>query len=444
MSTRAFPAPVRSYRTTGGWGDFFALLSAASFACLLNQGVTYYVARYLFSAEIRSPVPFLFFGALTLCLSSIFRPLSKEFLKAFVILLVISVLLSCTSYYSPSQSYKWSKFGLALVIPPLCFLGGYIFMVSGRLIVLTGSCTLLGIFAAGAYVLNGHTSLMLQAVTPEGTALLGINYQDFSNVMTLGVLWCCCRMATSKWFGCIGSLLLLLTLISFQLMAGGRGGVAMSITICLTFSARVVRSPAMRAGGALALLVVSLGLYHVLKEYAFQIIASEWTPEAIKRSVYYSFVAEAGPAAVTVRDYYYEAAWDMFLDNPGTGVGWGGFPLVAIDVDSAGDYPHNLVLELLAETGVWGAGSFSLLFLLVVCRLSGVSSDPLLKLSAASMLISGVVVSMVSGDYPAQRLLFVGMGSVFGLDVLDRDPEILTLKPKNRPDPHPVLIGRAA
>lgn len=72
----------------------------------------------------------------------------------------------------------------------------------------------------------------------------------------------------------------------------------------------------------------------------------------------------SGAASVTERFSLWWAAWAMTLEHPLTGVGWGGFSAQYFNfitaMDATGLYQlyhhaHNIVLQLLAETGVPGA-----------------------------------------------------------------------------------------
>ncbi len=72
----------------------------------------------------------------------------------------------------------------------------------------------------------------------------------------------------------------------------------------------------------------------------------------------------SGAASVTERLSLWRAAWAMTLEHPLTGVGWGGYSAQYFEfitaMDASGLYSlyhhaHNIVLQLLAETGVPGA-----------------------------------------------------------------------------------------
>lgn len=72
----------------------------------------------------------------------------------------------------------------------------------------------------------------------------------------------------------------------------------------------------------------------------------------------------SGADSISERFSLWSAAWAMTLEHPLVGVGWGSFPEhyfnFVTESEATGQYPlyhhaHNLVLQLLAETGVTGA-----------------------------------------------------------------------------------------
>lgn len=70
-------------------------------------------------------------------------------------------------------------------------------------------------------------------------------------------------------------------------------------------------------------------------------------------------------ASIVTRLNYASLAWNMFLERPVLGWGLGGFEL-RLGVAGSGETPHNLVLELLSETGLLGFVPFASLVLLAV------------------------------------------------------------------------------
>lgn len=95
-----------------------------------------------------------------------------------------------------------------------------------------------------------------------------------------------------------------------------------------------------------------------------------------ERLAYMFYFLQTGESieSMEVRFSLYREAWQMFLDNPILGVGWGQFRYL-----TTGDYlmeynVHNVYLQLLAETGIFGflviAGSLLFPFIITLFALN--------------------------------------------------------------------------
>lgn len=105
-------------------------------------------------------------------------------------------------------------------------------------------------------------------------------------------------------------------------------------------------------------------------------------------------------------------ALDIFKQNPIFGAGLGSFPIYYNGIDLP-DYPHNIVLEILAEFGLIGFVVFSLYFLLTIYRGMIVKDRRWymsnLQLTVACLFIYYLANSMVSGDINSNRPMYVFM-----------------------------------
>ena len=105
-------------------------------------------------------------------------------------------------------------------------------------------------------------------------------------------------------------------------------------------------------------------------------------------------------------------ALDIFKQNPIFGAGLGSFPIYYNGIDLP-DYPHNIVLEILAEFGLIGFVVFSLYFLLTIYRGMIVKDRRWymsnLQLTVACLFIYYLANSMVSGDVNSNRPMYVFM-----------------------------------
>jgi O-antigen ligase len=110
-----------------------------------------------------------------------------------------------------------------------------------------------------------------------------------------------------------------------------------------------------------------------------------------------------------------QGAWEQITRAPIWGQGVGSFYYYHGDPALKRDYPHNIILELAAETGIIG---LSLFFILVFnalrqIRWATISNHPA-QLVAVLMLVHALLNAMVSGDLSDNRLLFVPLGLLTG------------------------------
>ena len=102
-------------------------------------------------------------------------------------------------------------------------------------------------------------------------------------------------------------------------------------------------------------------------------------------------------------------ALQMWADAPLTGHGIGSFAVLSDSGDTRA-YPHNLIVELLVETGLIGVAFLALMVVVALrpVRLSALRQDPLL-LCALMLLINATVNAMLSLDLAGNQLFFVSL-----------------------------------
>ena len=112
------------------------------------------------------------------------------------------------------------------------------------------------------------------------------------------------------------------------------------------------------------------------------------------------------------------AALRQIQDSPLIGQGLGSFFYYYGEPGLLRDYPHNIVLEILAEAGIVG------LFLFLINVLYAFSRIPWKKIGKHQLwlttlfaLLNTTLNAMASGDIPDNRLLFVALGLVIGLEL---------------------------
>jgi O-antigen ligase len=127
-------------------------------------------------------------------------------------------------------------------------------------------------------------------------------------------------------------------------------------------------------------------------------------------------VGEEGSLDTSGRSELWAAAWRTFLDNPGLGVGTGGFAAVApLDI-----YPHNLLLEAAAEWGLLGLVPLLVALGVGIAKMAGaVRRAPYgeggLAALLAALFAAAVVNAMVSGAITTNSDVWLTLGLGLGL-----------------------------
>jgi O-antigen ligase len=383
---------------------------ALAFALMVNQGVVYYVARFSAGVSFRSPWPVL---AITLALIAVALLSSRmhvSFAKVMLLFGALNVAFAISTLWSPSLDYGPYKAKLTLLIPMTCIAVGYLTTEAGRLRIVLICFAAVAAAAGATFFLNGHTAALF--AQDERTSTVLITYQNFSLAMALGAIWALDRLTDRLPKIDAISIAFLVCCVLFILVSGGRGGLLIAIIATLAMAIARVRRKWLGAGVAALLIGLLLVLGLVIQSYAHEIWANPDLPQTLRRIVYYSFIQTG--AVTDARDIFFGLALEVFLSAPMLGVGWGGFPPSAGLPDAVGFYPHNLVLELLAETGVVGFAAFTGLFAWIVIAFLR-SPGPVDQRSIIlSILVAGLAASMVGGDWPSQRLLFFAIGAMAG------------------------------
>jgi O-antigen ligase len=132
------------------------------------------------------------------------------------------------------------------------------------------------------------------------------------------------------------------------------------------------------------------------------------------------FQEEGGGSSVLVRRALYFDAVKAFLENPIVGVGLGGFSVFSSGIDSR-LYPHNIFLELAAETGVIGLILFLVLLFfcfkhLIFLEKRDNQDERFLATAVLVMLIFFFFNVLISGDINDNRIFFSWIGISYSLD----------------------------
>lgn len=127
----------------------------------------------------------------------------------------------------------------------------------------------------------------------------------------------------------------------------------------------------------------------------------------------FQFNSSGGGTSVLSRTNKYKLAYQMFTDNPLFGKGLASFQHY---IRIPNDYPHNIFLELMSETGLFGTIPFIILVIAVIVSFPFSS----LKLNnnyyrhiswaIILMLIYSILNANISGELQGNRILFTFLG----------------------------------
>jgi O-antigen ligase len=193
------------------------------------------------------------------------------------------------------------------------------------------------------------------------------------------------------------------------LSAGARGPVLALIFTFLVFFALSVQ-------GFIRLKVDRfawrLGIVVFLATVIAGIIGQEFFPTLFLRTQL--LVTDWGESA-TRRLNLYEEAIRLLANSPIWGVGPGGFATAVTGNAFIREYPHNIVLELGAETGLLGVLIFTtMIYMAFSIGLASIrDSSGLMLVTTRYLLVSfcfALLNAMVSGDINDNRILFTWLG----------------------------------
>lgn len=380
-------------------------LAFATIAAGESGAATFALRHIAPQLAVFGPAPYY---ALTLVLCIVaMKPPSKATLKLLIVGLITFGYFLITATWSESSEYRSDKFIRTTFGPPIMLLSGYLIgrrwgvkwlVVASAIFALVVALT---VFVAGE---GGIRSLEVLLIHDESQSL---NYQRFG--ILCGFAVACLVPALNRtdwlWFP------LLVFLLICAVASGGRAGTLL-VGVGLLARLSLMISPKVLIPVAVALSIAVYLMIDPLLTLALDVASSVGAPDTIKRAL----VAALEPPEITRvwnRPEFFRAAIEVWRESPFIGVGWGGYPRAVHLPDVAGFYPHNLFAELLAETGLVGLVLFSWFSTQTVLRLRCLPRSQFASV-IWSILLCGVVISMVIGDLPMQWLLFVSFGLAAG------------------------------
>jgi O-antigen ligase len=269
---------------------------------------------------------------------------------------------------------------------------------------------LLSVFAGWIAV---ESALALRSAGLAGNlSALGGLYLGLGRALGAGavVLLAFAVLREGTWPRRAASLLAALALVLVMLLVGGRGpllGVVLAAGVLAALGWRYSAGHLLLIRRGSVWLVV--GLAGAITALAMLVLQGSTAVAAVRRL---GALLDSGAGSSTAeRLHYYVSAIDLWTGSPLLGRGVGSWPALTYRLDVRG-YPHNLVLETLAELGLAGLGLLLAVGISAIApfRLGPPGRRGFLPVVLLMLLTYVGLNAMVSGDLPDNRFLFTVLG----------------------------------
>lgn len=330
------------------------------------------------------------------------------------ILFILCLALAATSLWSPSTSYLATKLPLVVVTPTVLFLSGFMISSSGGAVDIGKSVIGFGlVILLGIWIFGAETIVGFQVGLDDE---FGGRYQSISRVLAVAVIACFTFFASNSSGWKRAFLLATSVMLALQILySGGRVGFLILFITIPIVTASLLRGRNMLLALALWIALSLLFVYVLDLRAIAEMIWPTQMPLTIDRILMEFGDTSATQFQALQRNNLWLAAIEIWQENPLLGVGLAGFPIHAGFGDSLGVYPHNIVLELAAETGLLGLALFVSFSLYCIFRGNFEGVPRIDRLVAIGVLASGLAISSVISDFGLQRELFIGLGLISGL-----------------------------
>lgn len=247
----------------------------------------------------------------------------------------------------------------------------------------------------GGDVINAFNSNYLALGYTIGMGLLiSIAYVFFSE-----------RSRSKKVFLLVVSLFFMFLLF----VLGGRGpliGVTISLLIPLLYRTKLMLDHKLRIKKYVAFIVMLVIAVVSISIYLY----TKASPTATLTRILLLFEPGMGTSVSTRTDYYF-AAFKLWQFKPVLGHGIGSWPIL-IGWPDRYSYPHNLILEIMAELGLVGLILYGFI---LCCALRGFTQfknnrSMFFTIVILMMFINAFMGAMFSGDMNDNRILFALLG----------------------------------
>lgn len=344
----------------------------------------------------------LFFGAVlaaTLAYRLIIRRKRIAWSQELGITLIFSSVVLLGLLQTPAYTYGQDKAFRFVLLTLLAFFTPYVIIKSYRSI---------WIFFGGWLSLAGILTLDALSRLGTGQRLSGFSGTGIGMSRTVGIaiiiLFFGVLMGrTAKiWQILAGFGLSLMMLV--MVGSGSRGPLLMLIvSILLTFGVSILK-PGHR--------LRSILIVNVLAAVVLGIFSSGLIPTA-SMARFNTLANDADDdTSAQARVQVMEVAWYLFTTSPILGRGTGSVSAFGAGQEQV--YPHNILLELAAETGLVGLSLYLTIVGMVLwrllCNLSKQTGHDALNLTLLAMILFAILNAMVSGDLSDNRDLWLFAG----------------------------------
>lgn len=387
------------------WRTFLLMFAAIAAA---EPGATSYVTSYVFGFANISVYYTILAIAVAICIRAV--PRQSVIIFAGFGLLVMYFLT--TSLWADLGVYGRDKIVRTIVVPPAMLAAGYFAARQG-----------LGSIFWAAYAVAVYAFLVAVVVVLAGGGVTSglegllsgedrvLTYQRFGLISGLGAALMISITPKRSLSGIVCASILVVACV----LSGGRAGVVLVVTGIAVRLALYFPVVVLAIVGTGVWLTSSLFLKDALT-IALS-VARDWNlPSNFTRFLLTATTPESQLGFYN-RDVFFKSAVEVWVRNPLFGAGWGGFPRAANLPDVKGFYPHNIVVEVLAETGLVGLLGFAIVIAPVAVRLWKLRPDTLhirALLALWSFTACGLLSAMVIGDWSGQAVLFLSIGLIVG------------------------------
>ena len=385
-----------------GW----ALLFVLALILAINSGATYFIAETMFAIEPASPAP-LYIICLAFALPYLQIPTRRSM---FVLagLAGVTAYFCFTSLWSESEVYKAEKLLTTLTTPIFFIVMGYTAVMAGHIRRLAAALVIFAVVLTIAIRASGHDITYFSETNLTASQ---ISYQRISIIYgtasALLLLW-----ARPNARGvALGLAAILFAIMALQ--AGGRAGALIPLVAIAIRFRRPLMAPASLIAIAAAAVLVVLFAADFRDWFLNQSMRPD-APLALQRIGYELFLKPSFSADIGRGDLA-QMALRVFAEQPVLGAGWSGFPVAAGLPDDLGFYPHNLLLEILAETGLVGlliVSAWMVRPLLSFFRHPASTVHTLDWELSGALLLIGAFIGMFIGDWGSNAGFFLGFGVI--------------------------------